>query len=197
MSGYKQQRGIALVASLMILIIVTIVAVATMETTGMQLRMTNSTKDRQQAFQAAEAGLKFAELQIQENIGDRYNTANFYNECSGADCFTATCQGGLCFSGVWSTGDPDPSRCKTIDTSSPFTDFPWNDATLDVWNNTARHNTANLGTVSSEPIKYIVEFRCHKKDSAGDLLELFRVTVRAKSNNSNAEVMLQSNYMKI
>jgi type IV pilus assembly protein PilX len=57
----KRQSGVALVVSLLILLILTMIGVSGMQTTGMQEKMASNTKDRSQAFQAAESGVRDAE----------------------------------------------------------------------------------------------------------------------------------------
>ena len=58
--GASRQRGVALVVSLLLLIIVAIVGLAAMRGTLMQQKMASNTFDREQAFQAAEAALRVA-----------------------------------------------------------------------------------------------------------------------------------------
>src|SRR6185312_4892439 len=56
----SRQRGVALVVSLLLLIIVAIVGLATVRGTIMQQKMSSNAFDREQAFQAAEAALRVA-----------------------------------------------------------------------------------------------------------------------------------------
>ena len=58
-SGHRQ--GFALIASLILLVLVTVAAVASMRTVSLQSRMSATTYDRNLAFQAAEAGMREAE----------------------------------------------------------------------------------------------------------------------------------------
>jgi type IV pilus assembly protein PilX len=55
-----RQRGVALVVSLLLLIIVAIVGLAAVRGTLMQQKMASNAYDREQAFQAAEAALRVA-----------------------------------------------------------------------------------------------------------------------------------------
>lgn len=52
-----EQRGVALVVSLILLIVVTLIGLAAVQGTTMQMRMTSNFYDRSVAFQGAEAGL--------------------------------------------------------------------------------------------------------------------------------------------
>ena len=56
----SRQRGVALVVSLLLLIVVAIVGLATVRGTIMQQKMSSNAYDREQAFQAAEAALRVA-----------------------------------------------------------------------------------------------------------------------------------------
>lgn len=58
--GVRNQRGVALVVSLLLLIIVAIVGLAAVRGTIMQQKMSSNAYDREQAFQAAEAALRVA-----------------------------------------------------------------------------------------------------------------------------------------
>lgn len=54
---FPRQRGVALVVSLILLIVVTLIGLAAVQGTTMQMRMTSNFYDRSVAFQGAEAGL--------------------------------------------------------------------------------------------------------------------------------------------
>lgn len=63
----RRQNGIALVVALVLLIAVTLVGLAAIRGTTMQQQMTSNFFDRETAFQSAEAGLRTAELWLQNN----------------------------------------------------------------------------------------------------------------------------------
>jgi type IV pilus assembly protein PilX len=67
-AGFRQ-HGAALVVSLMLLIVVALVGLATVRGTIMQQKMASNTYDREQAFQAAEAGLRVATALLPSNPG--------------------------------------------------------------------------------------------------------------------------------
>lgn len=62
----KKQSGAVLIVSLVILIIMTIIGLAAIRTSGMQEKMTSNIIDRQLAFQAAEFALRNGEKAIWE-----------------------------------------------------------------------------------------------------------------------------------
>lgn len=62
-----QQRGVALVVSLVLLVLVTLVGLAAIRGTTMQQKMTSNFYDRELSFQSAEAALRAADTAIQMN----------------------------------------------------------------------------------------------------------------------------------
>lgn len=61
------QQGSALLVSLVMLLLLSLIAVAGMQTTIMQERMSSNLADRELAFQAAEAALRDAETMLRTN----------------------------------------------------------------------------------------------------------------------------------
>jgi type IV pilus assembly protein PilX len=59
------QRGVALVVALILLVVITLVGLAAIRGTIMQQKMTSNFTDRQIAFQIGEAGLRQAQLVVQ------------------------------------------------------------------------------------------------------------------------------------
>ena len=209
-SNSKQhQRGAVLAVSLILLLVLTVLGVATMDTSGLELKMASNNRDRQVAFQAAEAALFAGEQIIQTTV---YNPSDFQPACAGANCFTATCNNGLCFNGTYIPGDTQRDCTR----GAPVDDV-WVDAALNVWNNTARH--IDLGTstnplvnsipgVTNQP-RFIIEFICYTDKGDGDFdntadpalansgAQLFRITSLGFGDAGRGRVMLQSVYRKI
>lgn len=57
----QSQKGIVLMVTLVIVLIVTLLGVSSVQTTNLQVRMSRNARDGRVAFQAAEAGLRVAE----------------------------------------------------------------------------------------------------------------------------------------
>lgn len=57
----NNQKGIVLMLTLVIMLIVTLLVISSVQTTNMQILMSRNARDGRVAFQAAEAGLKVAE----------------------------------------------------------------------------------------------------------------------------------------
>ena len=60
----KQQQGSALIVSLSILLVLTVLGISSMSTTALQERMSGNARDSEVAFEAAEAGLRAGETYI-------------------------------------------------------------------------------------------------------------------------------------
>lgn len=76
------QTGAALAISLLILLMMTLIGVNSMRGTVLQERMASNTKDRNQAFQAAETALREAETYLQNivTIGAFDGTAGLFSD---------------------------------------------------------------------------------------------------------------------
>ncbi len=115
------QKGATLIVALVILAVITLLGVASMRSSTLELRMANSMRERASAFQAAEAALLRIErlLELETN---RFPITAFLPGCTspapapgagedGADpvvnlstlpasCFTQDCINGFCFTGT-------------------------------------------------------------------------------------------------
>jgi len=68
-TGRNAQRGAVLAISLLILLVMTIIGIASMGSTTLQEKMANNNNQRQIAFQAAEVALRTGEALLIANIG--------------------------------------------------------------------------------------------------------------------------------
>ncbi len=197
--SYKHQRGAVLAVSLILLLVLTVLGVATMDTSGLELKMASNNRDRQMAFQAAEAALVSAELDIDAAV---FNPNDYQAGCSGANCFTATCNNGLCFNGTYTAGNTQ-FQCAL---GAPADDL-WLDTVLNVWNDPTKHLLPNpvVTGVTNQP-RYIIEFICYTEKGDGTVFDgtnpnggapLFRITALGFGEAGRGRVMLQSTYRKI
>lgn len=184
----RRERGVVLVVALVLLLVLTLIGLSTMESSGMEMKMANQSRERLVAMQAAEAGLHAAESFI-ESTG--FSDAELDgSDCGAGHCFKADCSGGgYCFSG---TNASDPDLCTLTPTASPA----WENESL--WKTSGRHHQLLSDGLEAE-VKYIVEFLCHIPNSATDSAApkdhfLFRITSLATVNTAKSRVMLQSTY---
>ena len=78
----RRQRGIALIAAILILLVVTILGIAMFRGYGMQQRIAGNTRDKSRAFHAAMAAQNYAEWFLTGNNGA--------NSVSTTDCSTVS-----------------------------------------------------------------------------------------------------------
>jgi type IV pilus assembly protein PilX len=83
--GRPRQQGSVLLVSLIMLLLLTLVAVGGMQGTILQERMTGNLRDRDLAFQAAEAALREAEGFIRTNPNKIYDNNNGYYQVNSDD----------------------------------------------------------------------------------------------------------------
>lgn len=192
----QKQQGAALVVSLIILAIVTILGITNMQSSNTELKLTASMRDRGVAFEAAEAALAIVEENLATNPPSLMQLAS---NCSDAICFNPTCQDGLCFDGDYEF-NTDEVTCQVVDPAdtSQRVEF-WSDPTLDVWNTQSRHKTLKVNNLKTD-VKYIIEFLCYvPRDESAPFVDnngapLFRITALAEGNGNRAAVALQSTY---
>lgn len=193
----KRQGGAALVVALVLLAAITIVGVSNMQSTMLEMKMVTSTMDRNRAFSIAEGALLEAESILENSLN--LNFAGLHTDDCSSNCFTSTCNDGLCFDGEFENNDPAffCSISPSADTSART--FFWRDESLDVWETAGKHRIVNVGL---NQVKYIIEFLCFVDDgngnfgvsdpTAGD--PLFRITVFVEGEGGLSPVMLQSTY---
>ncbi len=194
----SRQQGAVLIISMVMLLIVTLLGLAAMETSGTQIKMSSVTRERQQALEIAEQVLVDVEEQIEGGV---YGLGELQDCASGqSSCFDDTCAGGLCFDGAYTAGD-DQIDC-TVDSTTQDRGHVWSGDTN--WASGAKHLTLSIPNVSTDP-KYLVEFLCYIERGDGTSFSAsageenngaayYRITARAVSNGGKAEVMLQSTY---
>lgn len=197
----NKQSGATLIVSLVILAVITVLGLASMRSSNLELKMAASARDRAVAFQRAESVLNRIETQI---MADRplYTVRDVVSTCPGDRCFKANCEGGLCFAGDFENA-ASTAHCKLARVGQSQVEF-WKDAAI--WNDASKHMTASVGKANStatvDDVRYIVEFLCFVPrteqvvvgaNQEGETeVPLFRVTVRAEGEAARSTVMLQS-----
>ena len=175
----KTQNGVVLIMAMVILFAMTLIGITSMNTTSLEERIASNYRDRQIAFQAAEAALRQGEQDTRISTNSAFTEANYAYPCTG----------GLCKCSDKSVG------CVTywIDDVPTKTDVAWNISTTH-----RTYSTALAGVTT--PAKYIIEFMgyiCPTSVSctpaAGDP-KMFRITALATGRTNSSKVMLQSTY---
>lgn len=180
---HNRQKGIVLVTAILLLVALTILLISMMRTSIVEERMVGSSRDWNNAFQAAEAALRDAEREIAAST-----------RISGTTGFDASCTNGLCL----------PNTCPSNSDCSPV----W--VKLDNLNDTAwltgsgtSSTSVAYGTYtpavslpgfSAQP-RYIVEVLNTTSKSlkpSWQARTLYRVTAVGFGLNNSTRVMLQS-----
>lgn len=112
----KSQTGVVLVVSLMLLLVLTLLGLAATRSTTLEERMTANQRDRNVAFQAAEAALRDGESALQgASPGDFTNSKGYYDQAT--------------WTGSWTSIDwtDTSSNAPTIDYSGSLNPAPASD----------------------------------------------------------------------
>lgn len=179
------QRGLSLVTTLLFMVSALMLGVSVLSVNVMQERTIANTKDRDLAFQAAEAALRDAEQDLKTNI-----TAD--------TAFTATCDAGLC----------TPPSQRAVPVSVPAHEaagFSWGTQSRRYGQYTGGATFPGLGT-SPQP-SYVIEKLGALGTPPGESLTRiglepsepaygYRVTARATGARPETVVILQSIHTK-
>ncbi len=93
-----KQSGVVLVVSLVMLLLLTLIALTGMQTTGLEEKMVTNMRDNNIAFQAAEAALRDAEKDL---LAGRPSITAFDASCTNGLCYTG--QNGI--ANIWDDGN--------------------------------------------------------------------------------------------
>ncbi len=171
MSGIKQQQGIALIISLVILLVLTILGVQSMSTSVLEERMAGNYRDKKMAFEAAESALKAGEafLSLQTSPPVANSTAT---------------------NGIYSFGSVN-ARSYT------FWQTIANQNSLTGLAEGPKYVIEERGELAGGGSNASAEIGAISKSSSGDnTIYGYRVTARGVGGSTNAVVLLQSDYEK-
>lgn len=198
------QRGATLIVSLVILAVITVLGIASMRSSNLQLKMAASARDRAVAFQAAESALRQVERVIYKTP---FEINDFLPTCTGDRCFTVNCTGGRCF-----TGDLEGAQTRSDCRLARPVDGNWvveqswqrraywegTPPTVEVLASTELDEDDSLVPTD---VPYMIEFLCFVPQFENSIddennrnggVPLFRITVQATGTAKRSSVMLQS-----
>ncbi|MBN2700612.1 MAG: hypothetical protein JXR29_04080 [Methylothermaceae bacterium] len=169
----SNQRGAALVISLLMLLVMTVIGVAAMQTNLLEEKMAGNFRDMNLAFQAAEAALRDAESDITPP-----------SRVSGLTHFTSTCINGLCDA----TGGFPEEQVPPLDPVWEAAATEPNGVTLGTYT-----SAAALPQVACQP-RYWIEGHQTRPAGSSSWKVQYRITAVACGGNANTRVVLQSVY---
>ena len=164
-----QQKGAVLIVSIIILLVLTLINVTAMQTTSLEEKMAGNMRNKNLAFQAAEAALRAGEGYLSSATLDPFNDSNgLYQPSTGSEQRWEMVD--------WYT----PANVRTYDEGSDGGDL----------NDLASMPTYVIEELSVEGTSGSLE--------AGTVHDgkLYRVTSRGVGGTANAVVMLQSVYRR-
>lgn len=179
-NSYRKQHGAVLVVSLLLLLVMTVLALASSQAGRMQERIAGSVRNQQLAFQSAEAGLRAG-----ERLVDSLTAAP-------APCSSAPCE-------VYELGALTTDLGLTY-ADQAFADQDWWDGHAQVYSGTALIGGDQLA--HQDPQFFVEEL-----EEVTDSLTIpptgpppsrmyYRITSRAEGGNSAAQAVLQSTFAK-
>lgn len=184
MSAPRRERGAVLIISLILLVLITLIGVASLRNVVLEAKMSSNYYDRSLAFQSAEAGLRAGEkiAKDQAETTPKHSQALALTAPTDASqCIVPTCSGGLCSApglfceGRWNLADPDSKL--------------WITAT-----------GVTLSAQAGSKPQYFVEFLGNafpcdpSTPTVNATCARYRITARSQSGTGRAAVMLQSVY---
>ena len=167
-----KQSGMVLFISLVLLLVLTILAVSVVQTTGLEERMARNAHDRALAFQSAESALRDGERYLETVV----SLAPF--DAAGTN-------------GLWAT--PVLGQAPRWETPAI-----WNDARSVIATNIngvarpPRYIVEHVATVLLEENAYQVQDPYNAGTS--DRIEIFRTTAQGWGGSDTARVLLQTTY---
>lgn len=190
---FNRQRGVVLITAVMFLVVLTILAISMMKTTILEERMVASSRDWNNAFQAAESALRDAELELKNGTRISGQTG-FAALCSSSSSLKkeGLCQPNLC-TNTASGGDCVPIW---VHLATVQNDVGWKNGSTpskSVGYGAITGATAIPG-LGAQP-RYIVEVLTVPPGASikiGSSTYLYRVTAVGFGVNTQSRVMLQS-----
>ena len=173
----RQQKGIALFLSLVMLLILTILGVSSVQTTSLQERMSRSALDSNMAFQSAEAAIHDAEDYIETNFDSLVafdapgaNDAGLYYEAAWNE--TPNWE-----NAIWNTGTGYREGVAVPGVVQP-----------------AQYIIEHVKTIVSD--QDLLNLDNIGQDTGSGRVQIFRITTFGTGGTATARVMIQSTYGK-
>ena len=172
----RRQRGMALITSILLLVVLTILALSMMRSYGIEERIAGNTRDKQRALNAAISAQQYAENWLVSGV----NTASA--NCTGVVPSTT---GQVCTNGLtpitllqlpWAAGI----------TYSQFTSNQGNNVV-----NTVNATNPTAGTYSQAPVYYITDLG----QPAGGAGELYQIDAVGYGGSSSTVSIVESTYI--
>ena len=168
-----QQQGVVLVIGLIMLVVMTLLAVSSMQSSSLQELMSNNMKDKVTAFEAAEAAIRAAE-QFLDNGG-----------ALNLGVFDGNIAGGLMnnlHDEVWNAVTwTDSDSIKVNDTIGGVNKKP-------------RYVIQYIGAVTPTAAQKLNVENSYGAGATDSMVDMFKITARGTGGSDNTEVVLEAMY---
>ena len=166
----KHQRGVVLIVSLTILMVLTLIGVSAMKTSSLQERMSGNSRDYQTAFEAAELALRAGEDYIKT-----ISTTTDFSSTGANGKFVArtiSSPGAWQIENNWTSGNTTQVTLANVSKNPEYI--------IEILDST-----------------YGQTDELTPGGSSSGIIALFRVTARGYGKNPNTKVMLQADFGKL
>ena len=169
----SRHRGAVLIVALIMLLVLTILGVAALQGANMEERMAGNMRDRNLAFQSAEAALVDAESFVQSLV----TTGNF--DGTGGLLGDTDAEPDYFAGATWSSANSREATTTVPGVAAP-----------------PRYIIKFVSVVDNDRTGALNQKRYGKRASVGDV-SMFRITARGVGGSANSQVILQTHYGKI
>ncbi len=166
-ASHARERGSILIISLIILLVLTMLGISSMSTSTMEERMAGNSRDQSRAFQAAEVGLRQAEV--------------FIDAIASTEVFGQN-------AGLYALGNPADIESEETWTDQSSIQLP-DDSVAGV-SSQPRYVVEHISSQGQDDIN----IGGYGESSGMEAIDTFRITVRATGGSNDTVVLLQSYY---
>lgn len=168
-----KQQGIALVMSMIMLLMMTLLGLSAMKTSLMEEKMAGNSRDVELAFQAAETALRDAEIWIANQVNEPVDTSTGTNR-------------------VWTLDTMDPDTTNAVSW--------WQERNQVWWLASAEPYGASINNVNTVPHS-VIEYKQFIPDtlliggsssSSDEGMTYYQVTAKGTGGSDQARVLIQS-----
>jgi len=180
MTSKIHQQGVVLAVGLIMLAVVTLLAVTSMQSSGLQEQMSNNVKDKMTAFEAAESAIRAAEQYLDSGV---LNLGAFDNDES--DGLLANLYDEVWNEIDWETDAVEVDNVVVIDGTED---------TQGGVRSKPRYVIQHIGPVVSDTDRILNVDSSYQARGTEALIQMFKITARGTGGSDNTQVVLEAMY---
>ena len=190
MKSKNQQQGFSLFMVMIIMLVIALLVVVASQSASTEMRVSTNEADRKFAMSLAETGLRNAEDTIRQMTSEANKDIDklFRYDCNMGNCAPVE-------EVHWENKSSSTSHYKISGTKSTIVAWKRTFGGSSVFDNNGAtsYPLNDSGDQKEGTVRYVIEFLGERNDSStGALGRYFRVTARAKGENPNTTLTLQS-----